>query len=67
MNDIRRSLLWAVFGISVVMLWDAWQVHNGNAPLFFNQPAKTTQLLRKKAGCLRRVQQHPLRLLTVRT
>ncbi len=43
MNDIRRSLLWAVFGISVVMLWDAWQVHNGNAPLFFNQPSKTAQ------------------------
>ncbi len=39
MNDIRRSLLWAVFGISLVMLWDAWQVHNGQAPLFFNKPA----------------------------
>ena len=50
MNDIRRSLLWAVFGISVVMLWDAWQVHNGNAPLFFNQPAKTTQAATQEGG-----------------
>ena len=39
MNEIRRSLLWAVFGISLVMLWDQWQIHNGNAPLFFSQGA----------------------------
>ena len=32
-------LLWAVFGISLVMLWDQWQIHNGNAPLFFSQGA----------------------------
>ena len=49
MNDIRRSLLWAVFGISLVMLWDAWQVHNGQAPLFFNKPAAAA-LLRSLGG-----------------
>ncbi len=35
MNDIRRSILWAVFAFSLVMLWDAWQVHNGKTATFF--------------------------------
>jgi YidC/Oxa1 family membrane protein insertase len=35
MNDIRRSILWAVFAFSLVMLWDAWQVHNGKSATFF--------------------------------
>jgi YidC/Oxa1 family membrane protein insertase len=35
MNDIRRSILWAVFAFSLVMLWDAWQVHNGKPATFF--------------------------------
>jgi YidC/Oxa1 family membrane protein insertase len=39
MTDIRRSLLWVVFGLSLVMLWDRWQVHNGNPALFFPQAA----------------------------
>jgi YidC/Oxa1 family membrane protein insertase len=38
MNDIRRSLLWAVFAFSLVMLWDAWQVHNGREATFFPKP-----------------------------
>ncbi|MBS7808750.1 membrane protein insertase YidC [Variovorax sp. PCZ-1] len=38
MNDIRRSILWAVFAFSLVMLWDAWQVHNGRAATFFPKP-----------------------------
>ena len=29
MNDIRRTILWVIFGFSLVMLWDQWQVHNG--------------------------------------
>jgi YidC/Oxa1 family membrane protein insertase len=35
MTDIRRSLLWVVFGLSLVMLWDRWQIHNGQPALFF--------------------------------
>ncbi|AOW15230.1 membrane protein insertase YidC [Hydrogenophaga crassostreae] len=35
MNDIRRSILWVVFGFSMVLLWDKWQVHNGNKATFF--------------------------------
>jgi YidC/Oxa1 family membrane protein insertase len=39
MNDIRRSILWVVFGFSMVLIWDKWQIHNGNAPTFFPAPA----------------------------
>jgi YidC/Oxa1 family membrane protein insertase len=35
MNDIRRSILWVVFGFSMVLLWDQWQVHNGKKATFF--------------------------------
>lgn len=35
MTDIRRTILWVIFGFSLVMLWDQWQVHNGNHPTFF--------------------------------
>ncbi len=35
MNDIRRSILWVVFGMSMVLIWDKWQIHNGHAPTFF--------------------------------
>lgn len=35
MNDIRRTILWVIFGFSMVMLWDQWQIHNGNKPTFF--------------------------------
>ena len=34
MNDIRRTILWVIFGFSLVMLWDQWQVHNGRQPTF---------------------------------
>ncbi|GAA6142287.1 membrane protein insertase YidC [Hydrogenophaga sp. 5NK40-0174] len=35
MNDIRRSILWVVFGLSMILLWDKWQVHNGKQATFF--------------------------------
>lgn len=35
MNDIRRSILWVVFGLSMVLIWDKWQIHNGHKPTFF--------------------------------
>ncbi|MEY3124237.1 MAG: rane protein insertase YidC [Pseudomonadota bacterium] len=34
MNDIRRTILWVIFGFSMVLLWDQWQVHNGKQPTF---------------------------------
>ncbi|MEJ8845327.1 membrane protein insertase YidC [Variovorax rhizosphaerae] len=36
MNDIRRTILWVIFGFSLVLLWDQWQVYNGNKPTFLN-------------------------------
>jgi len=39
MNDIRRSILWVIFGFSMVMLWDQWQVHNGHKATFFPSSA----------------------------
>jgi YidC/Oxa1 family membrane protein insertase len=35
MNDIRRTILWVIFGFAMIMLWDKWQIHNGNKPTFF--------------------------------
>jgi YidC/Oxa1 family membrane protein insertase len=40
MNDIRRTILWVVFGFSIVMLWDQWQLHNGHKATFFPSPAQ---------------------------
>ena len=41
MNDIRRTILWVVFGFSLVMLWDQWQIHNGKKPTFFPSAVQT--------------------------
>jgi YidC/Oxa1 family membrane protein insertase len=49
MTDIRRTILWVIFGFSLVMLWDQWQVFNGRQATFFpsgksaaTAPAATT-------------------------
>lgn len=34
MTDMRRTLLWVVFLMSLTMLWDAWNRHNGQPSLF---------------------------------
>ncbi len=34
MNDIRRTLLWVVFSMSLVLLWDGWNSYNGKPSLF---------------------------------
>ena len=53
MNDIRRTILWVIFGFSMVLLWDQWQVFNGQKPTFFpsaSQTAKTPVAARGAAG-----------------
>ncbi len=42
MNDIRRSILWVVFGLSMVLIWDRWQIHNGRQATFFPTPPAAT-------------------------
>ena len=34
MTDIRRTLLWVVFTMSLVLLWDAWNKHSGHPSIF---------------------------------
>lgn len=41
MTDIRRTLLWVVFSMSLVLIWDAWQKHNGHPSMFSPAPAPT--------------------------
>jgi len=41
MNDIRRTILWVIFGFSMVLLWDQWQIYNGHKATFFASPTKT--------------------------
>ncbi len=45
MTDIRRTLLWVVFSMSLLMLWDRWSTHQGQpSPLggLFKPVATTT-------------------------
>ncbi|NKI94287.1 membrane protein insertase YidC [Rhizobacter sp. SG703] len=41
MTDMRRTLLWVVFSMSLVLIWDAWSRHNGQPSLFGPQPVTT--------------------------
>ena len=50
MNDIRRTILWVVFGFSMILLWDQWQIYNGHKATFFPGPAKTVTTTNSPAG-----------------
>jgi len=41
MTDIRRTLLWMVFTMSLVFLWDAWNKHTGQPSWFSPTPPRT--------------------------
>lgn len=38
--DIRRTILLMIFSFSLLMLWNNWQIHQGNPPLFGAPPPK---------------------------
>ena len=38
MTDMRRTLLWVVFTMSLVLLWDRWTVHTGQPSMFGGSP-----------------------------
>jgi YidC/Oxa1 family membrane protein insertase len=40
MTDMRRTILWVVFSVSLVLLWDAWNKHNGHPSMFAPAPLK---------------------------
>ena len=39
MTDIRRTILWVVFTMSLVLLWDGWNRHTGQ-PTIFGGPSR---------------------------
>jgi YidC/Oxa1 family membrane protein insertase len=51
MTDIRRTMLWVVFSMSLVFLWDAWQKHTGHPSMFSPAPAKNRGLSATERGC----------------
>ena len=41
--DIKRTVLWVVFSLSILLLWDNWMRYTGKPSMFFptvNQPAQ---------------------------
>ena len=50
MNDIRRTILWVIFGFSMVLLWDQWQVFNGHKATFFPSAVQSPQAVKSTAS-----------------
>ncbi|MFG6417293.1 membrane protein insertase YidC [Roseateles sp. DC23W] len=48
MTDIRRTVLWVVFTMSLVLLWDGWQKHNGHRSMF--SPSAPTPAVSAASG-----------------
>ncbi len=42
MTEMRRTLLWVVFSMSLVLLWDGWNKHNGHPSMFGPAAASKT-------------------------
>jgi len=43
MLQMQRTILWVVFSMSLLFLWDSWQRYNGKPPLFGAQPTATQE------------------------
>ncbi len=43
MTDMRRTLLWVVFSMSVFLIWDAWNKHTGQPSFFTPAPPTVAQ------------------------
>ena len=52
MTDIRRTLLWVIFSMSLFLIWDAWNRHNGQPSLFSPPPARTAAQASSPPGSL---------------
>ncbi|MFO0490398.1 MAG: membrane protein insertase YidC, partial [Curvibacter sp.] len=50
MNDFRRTILWVIFGFSLVLLWDQWQLHNGRQATFFPTPTPRAAVTQPEAA-----------------
>ena len=55
MNDIRRTILWVVFSMSLFLIWDAWNKHTGQPSIFtpppVTKPAATAAAPPVRAAC----------------
>jgi YidC/Oxa1 family membrane protein insertase len=49
MTDMRRTILWVVFTMSLILLWDAWNLHNGK-PTLFGAPTASRAAAASAAG-----------------
>ncbi len=49
MTDMRRTILWVVFTMSLILLWDAWNLHNGK-PTLFGAPTANRAAAASAAG-----------------
>lgn len=52
MTDIRRTVLWVVFTMSLVLLWDGWQKHNGHPSMFSPGAPKPVAVAGSAPGAL---------------
>ena len=48
--DFKKTILWAVFSLSGLMLYNNWMVHEGKPSLFGGAPATTQQATSPAAG-----------------
>jgi YidC/Oxa1 family membrane protein insertase len=52
MTDMRRTLLWVVFSLSLFLIWDAWNKHNGQPSFFSPAPSKVAAAGSAPGGAL---------------
>ncbi|UYO93743.1 membrane protein insertase YidC [Pollutimonas sp. M17] len=50
--DIRRTVLWMIFSLSLLLLWNNWQVHNGKPSLFGASSTATQEAAPAQAGAV---------------
>jgi len=46
--EFQRTIIWVVFGMSLILLWDRWQVYQGRSPFFF--PSASISASKAPAG-----------------
>ena len=52
MNDMRRTLLWVVFSMSLFLIYNAWNVHTGQPSFFSPPPARLATSVAGSPGAL---------------
>ncbi len=48
--DIKRTVLWVVFSLSLLILWDNWMRDNGKPSMFFPVPAQQAKTVNGSAS-----------------